>query len=344
MAPIENLVNDTLKVIESRLQSGNPELDFKPIIGGFTIDVISKIAFGMDTKVRRGEDKEYMKTVSAITDRFTSDGMLPSVLIAAFFHLPEVAAKLGFWPKEAIQVQEMAKDIMKQRDANNSQIGDFVDRLREFKSKVEAPVTADMLDAQSMVFLTAGFETTANTLGSMIYLLATHAEAQDKVIEEIIDTIGSDEITYDNIASLNYLEACIMETLRMYPPVPEAMRTCTKSCVVNGIPIEKGTLIQIPIYPAHYSPEFFPDPEKFQPERFLKENQEDLVPYTWRPFGSGNRVCIGQRFALLEIKIFMAKFLTKFKLIKTDKTRMNLRKSSMLIYYPEMIAKIESRN
>ena len=194
-----------------------------------------------------------------------------------------------------------------------------------------------------MVFLTAGFDTTANTIGSMICLIANHPDIQERIVNEINDHIGSDEITHENIKLLDYLEACIMETQRLYPPVVEHFRSCTNDTVVNGIKIKKGTKIQMPIYASHYCPDFYPEPEKFKPERFLKENSDQIIPFTWRPFGAGNRNCIGQRFAIMEIKIFMAKLLAKHKFIPTKDTRFKFFPGLFLLAYPEMIAKIEDR-
>merc|ERR1719382_1406838 len=97
-----------------------------------------------------------------------------------------------------------------------------------------------MIDAQGMIFLTAGFETTANTMGSLLYHVSCNPEIQDKIFDEILDTIGSDEITHDNISKLDYLEACIMETLRLCPPVIEHDRVCTNDCVVQGITVKKA--------------------------------------------------------------------------------------------------------
>ena len=78
-----------------------------------------------------------------------------------------------------------------------------------------------MIEAQGMVFMVAGFETTANTLGSMCYQVAKHQDVQKRIIEEILDTVGSDEITHENISNLEYLEACIMEDLRLCGPATE---------------------------------------------------------------------------------------------------------------------------
>ena len=94
---------------------------------------------------------------------------------------------------------------------------------------------------------------------------------------------------------MHLLEAAIKETLRLRPPFTRHDRVCINDCEVNGIKIPKNTRIQMPIVPSHLDEEFFPEPKSFKPERFLKENANQIMDFTWRPFGSGNRVCIGQR-------------------------------------------------
>ena len=136
-----------------------------------------------------------------------------------------------------------------------------------------------------------------------------------------------------------------METLRICPPIIEHDRVCVRDCVVQGIKIKAGIKIQMPNYPAHFDAEFFPQPEVYKPDRFLKENADEIVPYTWRPFGSGNRVCIGQRFALMEIKIFISKLLIKFKVELTPRTEQKYSPGGFfLLSYPEMCLALHPRN
>jgi len=252
---------------------------------------------------------------------------------------------VGFWPEEALKLRQITHDVMKERDEKNVHIGDFIDRLREFKKVKEPPITDGMLDAQGMIFISAGFETTANTLGSLIYHLATHPHVQQKVLEEISDVVGVEEaITHENIKDLHYLEACINETLRLCPPISEHDRTCTNDSEVKGIKIKKGTRIQLSIYASHYDPEFFPNPEEYKPDRFLKENSDQLIPFTWRPFGSGNRVCIGQRLAMTEMKIFTAMLVRKFKIHQTGNTKMeHMLGGWIMITYPRITVGLEQR-
>ena len=95
--------------------------------------------------------------------------------------------------------------------------------------------------------------------------------------------------------------------------------------------IKKNTQIQMPVWASHHNPEFFPEPEKFKPERFLKENSGNIIPYTWRPFGGGNRVCIGKRFAMVEMTIAMAKILAKFRIEATEETKLQFQKGNLFL-------------
>merc|ERR1719414_611771 len=262
-----------------------------------------------------------------------------------FFMFPGIAKYMPIWPESALKIAKMGKEIMVEREKNNIHTGDFVDRLMEYKKSFEPPITSEMIDSQSMVFLTAGFETTANTMTSMILYFATYPDLQEKAYEEIIACLGDDEnITHEHIKEMDYLEAFTKETLRIKPPIAEHDRFCVKDTVICGVPIKKGTAIQLPIPASHFDEEFFPEPNVFNPDRFLKENEDKIIPYTWRPFGAGNRVCIGQRFALLEIKIFVAKLLQKFKIVKTARTALDIPKGTMfLLTYPEIVVKLEKR-
>ena len=341
--PIEGIADSTLNYISEKAKE-DPEIEFKSIMQGFSLDVITKVAFGMETNCHLGEDRALFELSKGILDDFFIKTYPMAFLWNFFFHFPELIKHVGFWPESAVQIRKMTKDIINERDEKNVQVGDFVDRLRGFKKVAVAPITDEMIEAQGMVFLLAGFETTASTLSSLIYHVAMYPEVQEKIVEEIRDNIGSDDITHESISTLEYLEACIMETLRLCPTAMEHDRTCVNDCIVNGIKVKKGVRIMMPTLPAHLDPEFFPEPEKYQPERFLKENADNVIPYTWRPFGSGNRVCIGQRFAMMEMKLFFAKFIAKFKIIPTEKSGLVPELGAFGFFlYRESMAKVEPR-
>ena len=345
LQPVEGIADQAINHLEEQVKT-NPEIDMKPLIQGFTLDAISRVAFGMNTKVHRGQDQEFAQLVYKVMTGFSADTLFTTFFFHVIFLFPSILERLGFWSEDAGKIRKMTRDIMIERDQKNVSIGDFVDRLREYKKVMTPPITEQTIEAQSMVFLTAGYETTANTLGSMMYFFATHPDVQEKVYEEVMVCLDDDDnVTHETIKEMHYLEAFIMETLRLKPPVTEHFRTCVKDCTVNGIPIKKGMMIQMPIYAAHFNEAFFAEPLEFNPDRFLKENEDQIIPYTWRPFGAGNRICIGQRFALMEIKIFVAKLLQKFRIVKTSKTALHVPKGVLfLMTYPEIIVKFEARN
>ena len=345
LEPIEEIADDTIDLLVEKTKT-NPEMDLKPIVQGFALDSISRVAFGMNTKCRRGNDEEFSAIAFDVFDQFIPRNAFINFMFNLFFMFPGIAKYMPVWPESALKIAKMGKEIMVEREKNNIHTGDFVDRLMEYKKSFEPPITSEMIDSQSMVFLTAGFETTANTMTSMILYFATYPDLQEKAYEEIMACLGDDEsITHEHIKEMDYLEAFTKETLRIKPPIAEHDRFCVRDTVLCGVPIKKGTTIQMPIVASHYDEEFFPEPMTFNPDSFLKQNEDKIVPYTWRPFGAGLRVCIGQRFALMEIKILMAKLLQKFQIVKTDKTSLEVPSGTwMLLTHKDAVVMLEPRS
>ena len=161
----------------------------------------------------------------------------------------------------------------------------------------------------------------------MSYLLATNPDIEDRLYNEVSAAMGADgEIDYDRLHSLTYLDACISETLRLFPPVPRLDRECNTDMKLGDsqIRLQKGQIAEILVYAMHHNPDYFPDPSHYRPDRFLPDNKHLIIPYSYMPFGNGPRNCIGMRFALMEIKLAMAHMLTRFKFTMVDKTAKTL--------------------
>ena len=156
---------------------------------------------------------------------------------------------------------------------------------------------------------------------------------QDKIYEEILEVTEASggQINHETITQMHYLEAAILENLRLNGPVNDNFRLCSKDVEIDGIRFKKGTRVMLPTWPLHHSEEYFPEPEKFRPERFLKENAADIVPFTFRAFGGGNRECIGKRFAMNEMKLCMAKLLHKFRIEDSPETELTFRNGSFFM-------------
>ena len=203
-----------------------------------------------------------------------------------------------------------------------------------------------MIEAQGKIFFAAGFETTSNCLTTLCYNLALNPDIQEKLHNELLEALEKHEkIDQNCINDLPHLEAAINENLRMHSPITVQERVCKKDVEVKGLNIKKGTIIQMSISAAHFNEEFFAEPEKFKPERFLKENAENIIPYTYRAFSGGPRVCLGQRFAMIEMKIGMAKLLEKFKIETCPDTKLVLKAGDQFILnFEEMYLKLTKRD
>lgn len=163
--------------------------------------------------------------------------------------------------------------------------------------------------AQVFVFFLAGFETSSTTMAYSLYELARNPDCMQRVHLEIDLVLSkyNGELSYEAIGEMKYLDLCIAETLRMYPPVPMLNRECTMEYKIPGTDsiIPKGTSIIIPLYALHHDDQFYTNPEQFDPNRFSAENLVDKTPVNmpYIPFGDGPRNCIGMRLGRMQTKL-----------------------------------------
>ncbi|XP_055350211.1 cytochrome P450 3A2-like isoform X2 [Paramacrobiotus metropolitanus] len=181
------------------------------------------------------------------------------------------------------------------------------------------------LAAQSTTFFLAGYETTSTAITFMAYCMAVHPDIQERLRAEVQTVLaGKDVIEYDDLAAMHYMDQCVNETLRLYPPFSRTDRHCNEDWTYDGVEYKKGTVIGVPILVVHRDPEYWPEPEVYNPERFSKENKGNIKPYSFLAFGQGPRNCIGMRFAYYEIKMVMASILKKYRIVRSPKTQVPL--------------------
>ncbi len=162
-------------------------------------------------------------------------------------------------------------------------------------------------------YLWAGTETTALTLAWCLYLLSTHPEIKEKVRQEAITVCGDNaDPTWENINDMVYTRQVIQETMRLYPPVWALIRTAAEDDEIDGVQIKAGDNIVLCSYAVHHSSKFWDDPEKFDPDRFSKENLKDHTKFAYVPFGAGKRVCIGGALSQIENMMALAQLVRKF--------------------------------
>ncbi|RZC39558.1 p450 domain containing protein, partial [Asbolus verrucosus] len=189
------------------------------------------------------------------------------------------------------------------------------------------------ITAQALVFFFGSFDSVSALMCFMLYELGINPDVQEKLKQEVDETAEkcNGKLTYEALTRMKYMDMVVSETLRLWPTVVTADRVCTRPYTIqpktpNEKPLylKKGTTVWLPIYAIQRDPQYFPDPERFDPERFSEENKGNIRPYTYLPFGSGPRNCIGSRFALLETKVLFFHILSHFEIIPIEKTQIPL--------------------
>ncbi|KAK7862844.1 hypothetical protein R5R35_000856 [Gryllus longicercus] len=182
---------------------------------------------------------------------------------------------------------------------------------------IENDMDGDVLIAQAFSVFSAGFDTTSSTMSFALYHLAKDQDIQDRLRRELQKVLHDNDgiLTYDALQSVEYLDMIFSETLRLYPNLPFLDRTCTKNYNIPGtdIVIEKGVPVFGSLYGIQRDPEFFPDPDRFDPERFSAEKKANIPKSCFVPFGGGPRKCIGFKLAYLQGKLGLAHLILNYK-------------------------------
>ncbi|TCB97862.1 cytochrome P450 [Micromonospora zingiberis] len=171
---------------------------------------------------------------------------------------------------------------------------------------------------QVLIFLLAGYETTAIALAFALRCLAEHPEMQQRCRAEARAVLTGDVVTAEDADRLEYITMVLKEAMRLYPPVPVLGRNSKAEDVVSGHTIPAGVDITVSPWVTHRHPEFWAVPERFDPERFSPARSAGRHRYAWFPFGGGPASCIGQHFATLEAAVMLGLILRSYEVSDPD--------------------------
>lgn len=301
----------------------------------FALEVIMKAAFGFDTDIQMNPDEAFVERAK--------NAFQTPLYIRAFSLLP-------FWTYLSRYVNilpgadffiALARNMLQQKaqqgSSNRRDLLQLMLEAHEVTVNGVSKLSDDEIMAQSITFLLAGFETTGTTLSSTAYFLATHPDVQDKLIEEIdkADEARGDTPLYDYVQSIGYLDQVVCEVLRLCAPAFLLLHGCEEEAVFKGVRFPKGVDVNIPTYVLHRDPEVWDNPLEFNPENFSPEAKEKRDPYSFLPFGTGPRQCIGMRLALLEIKLGLLKIMQQFKFERAAETVATLEHRAVILMTPK---------
>jgi cytochrome P450 family 4 len=189
--------------------------------------------------------------------------------------------------------------------------------LAEKKGQIDEEGIKEEIDT----FTFEAHDTTGMALAFTLMLLAENKDVQQTARQEVRDLFRAKggQLNSTDLQDLNYVERCIKESLRLYPSVPTIMRYLKEDLQLRNYTVPAGTSVVCFIKEVHHDPNFWPEPEKFDPDRFLPERSVNRHPYAYLPFSAGPRNCIGQKFAMMELKALVAKILLAFELEPVDR-------------------------
>ncbi len=250
-----------------------------------------------------------------------------SPLTSSFLFFRSLQKDVGSWSpwghflRQKQQIQELLYAEIESRRYAESQhskhdLGeDILSLMISARDEAGQPMTNAELHDELLTLLFAGHETTASGLAWALYWINALPEVQDKLLKEL-NTLTLDSQPSE-IAQLPYLTAVCQETLRIYPiAITTFARILKAPFEVMGYQFEPNTALIPVVYLTHRREEIYPEPRRFKPERFL---EKQFSPYEYLPFGGGNRRCIGQAFALFEMKLVLATILSRFQLSLVDR-------------------------
>lgn len=300
-------------------------------LGWYSNDVIVSCVFGIKIDSMRYPDNDfYMYGKMA-----TNFNMYSLMKILLMQHAPTLTYLLNIKvvsdPVRAFFVKMVAETI-RLRDERGITRPDVIQLLMENRGKQELSI--EDMTSQVFSFYLGGFETGVTALSFATYEIAMNPHIQAQLQQEIDQVLKdtNNQPSYEAINEMTYLSAVINESLRMYPPTPMIDRLCVKdfelpAALPDAKPyvIKKGMIVWIPFYSLHHDPKNFSKPDKFKPERFLKGNEKMCNLDAYHPFGIGPRTCIGYRFALLQMKVFLFHLLARCELKTCEKTPIPLK-------------------
>ncbi|MDX1696616.1 MAG: cytochrome P450 [Ketobacteraceae bacterium] len=242
--------------------------------------------------------------------------------------LPEWVPTPGkFHVKKAIELLDgIIYDIIEQRRSAPESADQPQDLLQRLVTAVDSEGSNDQLSAkeirdQLMTLFLAGHETTSHALTWTWYLLAKNPDVETRLHLELDQVLGDRTPGYSDLASLPYTDQIIKESMRLYPPAYVLPRRARCDTEVAGYKVPKGSELIIWLYMTHHDSRWYPEPERFMPERFAPDEVEKRPKLSYLPFGGGPRSCIGAEFAMVEARLILATIAQSYRLrlVSTDK-------------------------
>lgn len=283
-------------------------LDISQEMMRLTLAIVGKTLFDADVEAEASEIGKALTDVMQLFDRITTPfaGLLEKLPLPSNIR----------WLKAKQRLDSTMYRIINERRLTGEDRGDLLSML--LLAQDDEGDGSGMTDAQlrdeAMTLFVAGHETTANALTWTWYLLSQHPEVEAKLHEEIDGVLMGGLPTAEDVSRLSYTEMVFAESMRLYPPAWTLGRRVLNDYQVGEYVIPAASIVLMSPWVMHHDPRFYPEPFKFDPERWKAELREARPKFAYFPFGGGPRVCIGEQFAWMEGVLLIATIAQQWKL------------------------------
>ncbi|XP_053374978.1 cytochrome P450 4A24-like [Mercenaria mercenaria] len=332
---VMNKAVDTLTDKLETAAANGKSVDVFPYICRSALDVLVSCSLSYEGNFQDNQNSEYINAVQRILEiefhRYTK----PWQLIDFLFYLSPTGRELKRLCKTSRSFTETIiktrkEELKKQPIIHEKRRLDFLDMLLTARDEQGNGLTFEEIHDEVDTFTFAGHDTTACTISWTIYALGLHRKAQELVYQDVCDVLGDEtDVKTEHLGKFSYLVQFIKEAMRYYSPVPAFTRRNEHPIEIDGYEIPSGTSINVHQYLIHHNKNVWQEHNEFRPERFDADHRDDNEIYGFLPFSAGSRNCIGQVFAMNEVKITIAKLVHKFEIVKDPDHETDIR--------PEMV-------
>lgn len=312
----EEVQNRLIPILDAAADVGRI-LDMQDVLRRFAFDTICKVSMGMDPCCLDDLSKPPPQLATAFDAASGISAMRGTAPVSAIWKLKRMF-NLGMEKdlKEAVALVHSCVDEMirsKRQSMVESSGGDLLSRFLE--AGIDDVIVRDMV----ISFLMAGRDTTSAAVTWLLWLLTGHREIENQVVEEITASSGDHSLSFDDLKQMNFIKACLCESMRLYPPVVWDSKHAAKDDVLpDGTPVQKGNRVTYFQYGMGRMEALWgKDRLEFRPDRWLDEGGavKAVSPYKFPVFQAGPRVCLGKEMAFIQMKYVVAAILRRFELL-----------------------------
>ncbi|XP_037936329.1 probable cytochrome P450 308a1 [Teleopsis dalmanni] len=341
-AKIQKACSEMDKYVEIHLDENCFEA--KELFSKYLLNVVASTAFGFNADLFSNTKSEFTKLVSHIF----LPKMFSLIETISLLFSPAInkLTKYHYIPKPTQQwlYSILTENVYQRLNPNDISpptsggiYSDYIQWLIDTKTKHNEPIDITTIIGHCSTFLLEGFETSSSLMAFAIYEFAKNAPVQYRVLQEIDEVLEryNGVLSYEALQEMSYLEASLYETLRLYPVMAALLKHCTKPFTLQpqkqggkAFTVPKGMVMVIPVKAIHYDENLYPEPLKFQPDRFIDANEKQRLGCMYLGFGEGPRMCPGTRLALAQSKAGLVTLLSKYFVYLAGKTKNPLKIST----------------